>query len=450
MRMAVYNYESGEINIKVVYYGPGLSGKTTNLEHIYSKLPKENKGKMVSMKTRTDRTLFFDFLPIDVGEVNKMKLRFLLYTVPGQVYYNATRKLVLKGVDAVVFVADSAPDRMQDNRESLQNLEENLNDLGLTLRSVPWVIQFNKRDLPNAVDKTIMYQELDTMQVPAFESVATTGEGVYETLEGIGRIVFTRLQRELQSVDHGKKPKERPSEQEIKVEVVAKGRSGASNSEAGKSESLDNAEKREEEHESVSEFVDNVLKEDGTDCGSVNLGATREGYEEYGHLVELSDEEAKPGQPTAEEEFISDPLEKLDTKTGQPAAEEEFMSDPLEKLDTGSGQPAAEQAHGADPHGESGAGSGQPAVEPAHGAEPHGEPGAGSGQPAAGGPPESAHAEQSRTGSERPSEPPIADEPAGAAPAPERVVRVPVVVSEDDIGKELPVKVILEIKLTSH
>ena len=159
--MAVFNYAGGEINAKIVYYGPGLSGKTTNLEYIYSKLPRENKGKMVSMKTRTDRTLFFDFLPIDIGEINGMKVRFLLYTVPGQVYYNATRKLVLKGVDALVFVADSSPDRIQENKEALQNLEDNLNDLGLTLKEIPWVMQYNKRDLPNRLERDLLDKELN-------------------------------------------------------------------------------------------------------------------------------------------------------------------------------------------------------------------------------------------------------------------------------------------------
>ena len=173
LKMAVYNYAGGEVNIKVVYYGPGLSGKTTNLEYMYSKLPRENKGKMVSMKTRTDRTLFFDFLPIEVGELGGLKVRFLLYTVPGQVYYNATRKLVLKGVDALVFVADSSPGSLDEDRESLGNLEENLNELGMSLSSTPCVMQYNKRDIPGCMSKEMLDEELNTWKIPSFEAVAT-------------------------------------------------------------------------------------------------------------------------------------------------------------------------------------------------------------------------------------------------------------------------------------
>jgi signal recognition particle receptor subunit beta len=406
--MAVINYENGEINVKVVYYGPGLSGKTTNLEHIYSKLPKENKGKMVSMKTRTDRTLFFDFLPIDIGEVNKMGLRFLLYTVPGQVYYNATRKLVLKGVDALVFVADSAPDRMADNKESLQNLEENLNDLGMTLQEIPWVIQFNKRDLPDALELVRMTEELNYHKVPAFEAVATVGTGVYETLEGIGRLVFSEMQKEL---SRDKKPEPAPppiDSEEIKPEVVAHGRKHECNSEAGGSESLDSAEKREEEHASVSEFVDNVLKEDRID-DSINMQSTREGYEEYGHLVDLNDDESKPVQPeTVEEEepgFISDPLEKISGEPDTPG--------PLEKIQDEPDKPDIQQ-------------------------EISNEPGRFE--------PVEATPDQVDVKSENEkTETAVAVEEVHE----EKVVRVPVTLTEEEMRREVPVKVILEVKVTS-
>lgn len=332
--MPVYNYSHGEINLKIVYYGPGLSGKTTNLEHIYSKLPREKKGKMVSMKTRTDRTLFFDFLPIDVGDINGMKTRFLLYTVPGQVYYNATRKLVLKGVDAVVFVADSAAERMSDNRESLRNLEENLNDLGLSLKEIPWVIQYNKRDLPNCTDCEIMNQEINVQGVPSFNAVATTGTGVYETFEGIAQLVFRKIQRELKSISKQPATEERPSEQVINVEVVAKGTSRAHHSEADEGKSFVDAEKSEEEHESVSEFVDNVLKESKETDEDVDMGATREGYEDYGHLVELKDEEERETQVAPEQmEIISDPLDKPAAESPPPAeAAEAPRSEPIEVM----------------------------------------------------------------------------------------------------------------------
>jgi signal recognition particle receptor subunit beta len=308
--MAVFNYAGGEINAKIVYYGPGLSGKTTNLEYIYSKLPRENKGKMVSMKTRTDRTLFFDFLPIDVGEINGMKVRFLLYTVPGQVYYNATRKLVLKGVDAVVFVADSAPDRMQDNKESLQNLEDNLNDLGMTLKEIPWVIQFNKRDLPNRLDREVMEKELNSAPVPCFEASASSGKGVYETFEGIAKLVFGNMVEGLKDPDKTRDVREGHRNEHLNVEVIAKSTSER-NSETDESDYRCNAEKREEEHKSVSEFLDTVLKEKDHSSEGVSLGATREGYEDYGHVVDLNGSAAEVKKKTGEMEIIPDPASKL-------------------------------------------------------------------------------------------------------------------------------------------
>jgi len=319
--MAVYNYAGGEVNIKIVYYGPGLSGKTTNLEHMYSKLPRENKGKMVSMKTRTDRTLFFDFLPIEVDGLNGMTARFLLYTVPGQVYYNATRKLVLKGADAVVFVADSDPERMDDNRESLSNLEENLNELGLSLSDVPWVIQYNKRDLPDRMDREALDAALNHLNVTAYEAVATTGQGVYETFEGIARKVFRSLNEAMKNPAAAPQNEDKPASVEVRAEVVSKGKKGVYDSETDKSESLCYAEEREEEHESVSELIENVLS-DGEKKDSIDMNSTREGYEDYGHMVELGNGAASPdpGKAAAEEspdgnpaglDIINDPLEKL-------------------------------------------------------------------------------------------------------------------------------------------
>ena len=346
--MAVYNYAGGEVNIKVVYYGPGLSGKTTNLEYMYSKLPRENKGKMVSMKTRTDRTLFFDFLPIEVGELSGLKVRFLLYTVPGQVYYNATRKLVLKGVDALVFVADSSPDSLDDDRESLGNLEENLNELGMSLASTPWVMQFNKRDIPGCMSKKMLDKELNTWKTPSFEAVATEGKGVYETFEGIAKLVFKRLRHELNDKTAGRDDSvsDRPVDGLVDVEVVAQGRSSRINSEAGESETSGYAEEREEEHESVSEFVDHVLKEDTASTDSPrDLGMDREGYEEYGHMVELGD---NGGGSDAEEvddeasvavaqnaEAAAEKVEAVEEKIEVVEEEEKkevFINDPLVNL----------------------------------------------------------------------------------------------------------------------
>ncbi len=195
--MVVFNYSGREINAKIVYYGPGLSGKTTNLENIYNKTAPHLRGKMVSMKTKVDRTLFFDFLPIQGGEIAGFNIRFLLYTVPGQVYYNATRKLVLKGADAIVFVADSQSEEMAANRESLKNLQENLVEHGKDVNDVPLVIQYNKRDLPSALPIEKLEEELNTRGVPSFESVATDGKGVFETLTAATRMVLEQLRDQL-------------------------------------------------------------------------------------------------------------------------------------------------------------------------------------------------------------------------------------------------------------
>lgn len=195
--MVVFNYSGKEINAKIVYYGPGLSGKTTNLEHVYNKTAAHLRGKMVSMKTKADRTLFFDFLPIEGGEIAGFKVRFLLYTVPGQVYYNATRKLVLKGADAIVFVADSQSEELSADRESLKNLEANLSEYGKSLGDIPWVMQYNKRDLPSALPREKLEQELNPTGVQSFQAVATSGEGVYETLNAATRLVLRELRKQL-------------------------------------------------------------------------------------------------------------------------------------------------------------------------------------------------------------------------------------------------------------
>src|SRR4026208_1827944 len=176
--MSMINYASREINCKLVYYGPGLGGKTTNLEHIYGKVAPDQRGKMVSLATETERTLFFDFLPVDLGTIRGFKTRFHLYTVPGQVYYNASRKLILKGVDGVVFVADSQVERMEANIEAMQNLRDNLQEQGYSLDKIPYVVQYNKRDLPNAAPLTELEEVCNPRKVNSFEAVATKGVGV--------------------------------------------------------------------------------------------------------------------------------------------------------------------------------------------------------------------------------------------------------------------------------
>src|SRR5882724_6414683 len=223
--MSMINYASREINCKLVYYGPGLGGKTTNLEHIYGKVSPNTRGKMISLATETERTLFFDFLPVDLGTIRGFKTRFHLYTVPGQVYYNASRKLILKGVDGIVFVADSQVERMEANIEAMQNLYDNMAQYSYDLTKVPFVVQYNKRDLPNASpikdlqaalnpgwgvedparqkpatdpqhDGEFLVQQVDgnwIERAPYYEAVAVSGEGVFETLKGVAKMVLKTL-----------------------------------------------------------------------------------------------------------------------------------------------------------------------------------------------------------------------------------------------------------------
>jgi mutual gliding-motility protein MglA len=189
------NYASREINCKIVYYGPGLGGKTTNLQYIYDSTAAQAKGKLISLATETDRTLFFDFLPLDLGTVRGFKTRFHLYTVPGQVFYDASRKLILKGVDGVVFVADSQRERMDANIESIFNLELNLKQHGYDLMKMPYVLQLNKRDLPNVTAIHELKAELSRKDEPVFEGVANRGIGVFDTLKAVAKQVLMELRK---------------------------------------------------------------------------------------------------------------------------------------------------------------------------------------------------------------------------------------------------------------
>jgi mutual gliding-motility protein MglA len=224
--MSMINYASREINCKIVFYGPGLGGKTTNLEHVYSKVQPDTRGKLISLATETERTLFFDFLPVDLGTIRGFKTRFHLYTVPGQVYYNASRKLILKGVDGIVFVADSQVERMEANQEAMQNLYDNMSEYGYDLTRMPFVIQYNKRDLPNAAPVRELQAALNpgwevqdaakqrvmpdpfrpgenlveqiptgewVERAPFFEAVAVAGDGVFDTLKAVSKLVLKSL-----------------------------------------------------------------------------------------------------------------------------------------------------------------------------------------------------------------------------------------------------------------
>ena len=193
--MTFINYASREINCKIVYYGPGLCGKTTNLQHIFESTAPQSRGKLISLATETDRTLFFDFMPLELGTVRGFKTRFHLYTVPGQVFYDASRKLILKGVDGVVFVADSQEERMDANVESLYNLEENLQAQGYDLMKLPYVLQLNKRDLPNVIPVEELAAELRRKEEPVVEAVASSGAGVFDTLKAVAKQVLTELRK---------------------------------------------------------------------------------------------------------------------------------------------------------------------------------------------------------------------------------------------------------------
>ena len=193
--MSFINFAAREINCKIVYYGAGLGGKTTNLQWIYEKTTDKQKGKMISLATESDRTLFFDFLPLDLGTVRGFKTRFHLYTVPGQVFYDASRKLILRGVDGVVFVADSQEERMDANVEAIENLEDNLKEHGYDFTKIPYVLQLNKRDLPSAMPVEDLKKELIKKGEPVFEGVAFQGVGVFETLKEVARQVLVELKK---------------------------------------------------------------------------------------------------------------------------------------------------------------------------------------------------------------------------------------------------------------
>jgi signal recognition particle receptor subunit beta len=195
--MSLVNYSTREITCKIVYYGPGRSGKTSNLQYVHAFVPDDRKGAIVSLATETDRTLFFDFLPLDLGLVSGYRTRIQLYTVPGQVYYNATRKLVLRGADGVVFVADSQREQLEENLDSFRNLHENLLDEGVDVREFPMVLQYNKRDLPGVLPVGELEDALNFRELPSFTATALNGVGVFETLRGVSQLVLQNLSRRI-------------------------------------------------------------------------------------------------------------------------------------------------------------------------------------------------------------------------------------------------------------
>jgi signal recognition particle receptor subunit beta len=195
--LSFLNYSTREINFKIVYYGPGLSGKTTNIKFIYEKVKSDNKGKLVSLATETERTLFFDFFPLDLGTIKDYKVRFHLYTVPGQIYYSASRKLILRGVDGLVFVADSQTERFEANIESIQDMLENLNDYKIDFATIPYILQLNKRDLPNVTPANELIAALRKKNEPVIEGVASRGDGVVETLKAISKLIMVEVKNKI-------------------------------------------------------------------------------------------------------------------------------------------------------------------------------------------------------------------------------------------------------------
>lgn len=200
--MSFVNYHSKEINCKIVYYGPGLGGKTTNIQYVYQKTVGDKKGKIISLNTENERTLFFDFLPLDLGEIRGFRTRFHLYTVPGQVFYEASRKLILRGVDGIIFVADSQVEKMESNIESLEGLQKNLLEQGYDIERLPLVMQWNKRDLPNISPVEDLEKRLNKWSVPSFEAKAFSGEGVFETLKMVSKMVLMNLRGGLSKDSH--------------------------------------------------------------------------------------------------------------------------------------------------------------------------------------------------------------------------------------------------------
>jgi len=195
--LSFLNYSTREINFKIVYYGPGLSGKTTNIKTIYEKVKTDNKGKLVSLATETERTLFFDFFPLDLGTIKGYKVKFHLYTVPGQIYYSSSRKLIMKGVDGIVFVADSQRERFEANIESLNDMMDNLRDYSIDFETMPYVLQLNKRDLPNITPVNELIAALRKRDEPVVEAMALKGEGVVETLKGISKLIMIDVKQKL-------------------------------------------------------------------------------------------------------------------------------------------------------------------------------------------------------------------------------------------------------------
>jgi mutual gliding-motility protein MglA len=293
--MALFNYATRELSAKIVYYGPGLSGKTTNIEMVHKMLRPEQKGRLISLPTETDRTLFFDFLPIELGQIKGFKVRFHLYTVPGQVFYNATRRLVLQGVDGVVFVADSQREMINGDVESLRNLIDNLASYGKKLEELPFILQYNKRDLRNAAPVAELDAALNSFRVPTFEAVAPTGKGVTETLVGISRMVFAHLRKTLLM------PGEMAAHDDIGDLADARIQKTFATQEAEPLEEISDIEELREEVEAAPAASTAAVADVDLDPASLRHGGAPKPSVEFEELSEIEVEmpEKGPGPPPA-------------------------------------------------------------------------------------------------------------------------------------------------------
>jgi len=334
--MVFFNYATMEMTAKIVYYGPGLGGKTTNLQCIYNKTNPKTRGEMVSLATETDRTLFFDLLPIRLGKIGGFKTRFQLYTVPGQVFYNSTRKLVLKGVDAVVFIADSQEEMLDANIESLENLEENLAEHNLKLDGQPFVIQYNKRDLPNILPIEVLNKHLNHLKVPHYGGCAVSGMGVLETLKGISRLTLAYLKRKTGEQYADDDDDDDESEEQISV-------GGSSEDEFDKIEIPNMDPERESETIIKSKDEIDVELDDDLDDDLEEISLDDDEFEGLSDEADSIELEEFPGEE--KDEFLDD--SDLDMGKFIPEEEDEPKAAPPSKskvspvVETASPQPAA-------------------------------------------------------------------------------------------------------------